>query len=291
MTKISLEDVADYLDQYHKYDGYAMAICPFHDDRGPSLRIGDWGFKCLASSCGEHGSLYRLYEHISGRMVIREKRKWNPSALIWDKWKDRFGSIPQITKVAHKNLLENPDLGNYLQVRKIDSQIKNLKLGFLDGWYTFPIFNEFGEIEGMVGRASPTIQTKTIRYSVSKDCPVKLYVPNWRDVLKSPDIYIPFGTIDAITLQMCGYPSLTGISGQELNAKNLERFRKRLWLICDRGEEKKALELQTQVGYRMNCLFLDWPITDKDTSDVYMKFGKDKLDELIQCQKEKYQYG
>lgn len=288
MTKISLEDVADYLEDYHQYQGYGMAKCVEHDDHNPSMRVGEWGYKCM--SCGAHGGLLKLYELVSGKVVIREKRQWNPSALIWDKWKDRFGSIPQIAKVAHKNLLENPDLGNYLQVRKIDSQIKKLYLGYLDGYYLFPIRNEYDEIEGIVARASPTIQTKTIRYSVSKDCPVKLYVPNWREVLKSPDIYIPFGTIDAVTLQMCGYPSLTGISGQELNAKNLERFRKRLWLICDRGEEKKALELQTQAGYRMNCLFLEWPEGSKDVSDVYMKYGKQLLEVLIEVQKEKYRY-
>ena len=290
MTKITAEDVVDYLEDVHRYNHYYMSRCAFHSpDNNPSLRVGEWGYKCL--SCGEHGSLIKLYEHVSGRFVVREKKKFNPSALIWDKWRERFGTLPQIAKLAHENLKQNPDLGNYLQVRKIDSQIKRLYLGYLDGYYLFPIQNEFGEIEGIVARASPTIQTKTIRYSVSKDCPVKLYVPNWREILKSSDIYIPYGTIDAITLSMCGYPSLTGISGQELNASNLERFRKRLWLICDKGEERKALELQTQVGYRMNCLFLDWPTDLKDPSGVYMEYGKEKLDELIQGQRSKFIYG
>ena len=289
MTKISLEDVADYLEDYHKYTNYGMARCVEHEDHNPSMRVGEWGYKCM--SCGAKGNLVKLYELVSGKVVIREKRQWNPSALIWDKWKDRFGSIPNIAKVAHENLKNNPDLGNYLQVRKIDSQIKNLKLGFLDGWYTFPIFNEFGEIEGIVGRASPTIQTKYIRYSVSRDCPIKLYVPNWREVLKSPDIFIPYGTVDAVTLQICGYPSLTGISGHEMKASNLERFRKRLWLIGDKGDEKNALELQTQVGWRMQVLFLDYPEDCKDPSDVYVKYGNEKLSELIACQKEKYIYG
>ena len=288
MTKISLEDVADYLEDYHKYTNYGMARCVEHEDHNPSMRVGEWGYKCM--SCGAKGNLVKLYELVSGKVVIREKRKFNPSALIWDKWKDRFGSISQIAKVAHDNLKQNPDLGNYLQVRKIDSQIKKLYLGYLDGFYTFPIRNEYEEIEGMVIRASPTIQTKQIRYSVSPKCPVKLYVPSWRSVLKSPDIYIPFGTIDSVTLELCGYPSLTGISGQELNAKNLERFRKRLWLVPDKGEEKNALELQTSVGWRMQILFLDFPEDCKDVSDVYMKYSNEKLNELIQCKKEKYQY-
>lgn len=288
MAKISLEDVADYLEDYHQYNNYGMARCVSHDDHNPSMRVGEWGYKCM--SCGAKGSLVHLYELVSGKVVIREKKQWNPSALIWDKWKDRFGSIPQIAKIAHENLKQNPDLGNYLQVRKIDSQIKKLYLGYLDGYYTFPIRNEYEETQGMVLRASPTIQTKSNRYSVSKNCPVKLYVPSWGEVLKSDDLYIPFGTIDSITLSMCGYPSLTGISGQELNSDNLERFRKCLWIIPDKGEERKSLELQTRCGWRMQVLFLDWPEGCKDVSDIYMKYGKEQLIELIQCQKEKYQY-
>jgi DNA primase len=289
MNKISLEDVADYLEDYHKYTNYSMARCLWHSpDDNPSLRIGEWGYKCL--SCGEKGSLTKLYEHVSGKLVIREKRKFNPSALIWDKWKDRFGSIQQIAKVAHSNLKQNSELAHYLETRKIDNQIKNLRLGYLDGWYIIPIHNEYGEVEGLIGRASPTIQTKQIRYSVSKECPVKLYVPDWRQVLKATDIYVPFGTLDAITLQICDFASLTGISGQELNSKNLERFRKKLWIVPDKGEERKALELQTYLGWRGQCLFLDWPEGCKDGNDIYVKYGREKLIELIEVQRRKFEY-
>jgi DNA primase len=288
VTKISLEDVADYLEDYKPYTGYSMSICPFHDDHNPSMSIGEGGYKC--KSCGAKGSLEKLYEHVSGRLVIHEKKTWNPSALIWDKWKDRFGSIPQIAKVAHNNLKQSPELAHYLEVRKIDSEIKKLYLGYLDGWYLFPIRNEYDEIGGVVARASPTIQTKQVRYSVSKNCPVKLYVPNWRSVLRADELYIPFGTVDAVTLQMCGYASLTGISGQELNASNLGRFRKRIWIIPDRGEERKALELQTQLGWRGQCLFLDYPDGMKDPNQVFVEYGKEKLEELILCQKEKFIY-
>lgn len=200
MTRISLEDVVDYLEDYHPYQGYGMARCVEHDDHNPSMRVGEWGYKCM--SCGAKGSLEKLYEEVSGRVVIQEKRKWNPSALIWDKWKDRFGSIPQIAKVAHKNLLENPDLGNYLQVRKIDSQIKNLKLGYLDGYYLFGIRDEYNELQGIVARSSPTIQTKNNRYTVSPKCIIKLFIPNWRRVLKASDLYVCYGVIDSVTLDM-----------------------------------------------------------------------------------------
>lgn len=289
MSKISLEDVVDYLEDYHQYTNYGMCRCLWHSpDDNPSLRIGDWGYKCL--SCGEHGSLLKLYEHVSGRFVVKEKRPFNPSALIWDKWKDRFGSIQSIAKLAHNNLLQNPDLGHYLKVRKVDSQIKTGMMGYLDGYYTMPVKNEYEEVEGIVARASPTIQTKQIRYTVSKNCPVKLYIPSWREVLKANELYCCYGTLDAWTLKICGYAGFTGISGQEMNPVNMERFRKRIFLIPDRGEEKNAMELQRRMDWRMVVLFLDYPPDCKDLNDIYMKFGIEKVQELITEQRRKFDY-
>jgi DNA primase len=287
MNQITLDDVSDYLEQWHKYGGYGMSLCPFHDDHSPSCCVGATGFKCL--SCGEHGSLEKLYQKVSGR-VIKHERVYNQSAFIWKKWEEQFGSIQNVAKVAHKELTQCLNLGSYLEKRGIAGEIKNGMLGFLDGWYTFPIKNEYGEIDGIVARASPSIQTKNIRYTVSKNCPTKLYVPNFRRVLSSEEIFVCYGTLDSWSLHLAGYASVTGISGQELNYKNLDRFRKRMWIIPDKGEERNAMELQTHLGWRMNCLRLEWPENCKDVNDIHTKFGLEKVQELIEKQKEKFVY-
>ena len=286
--KLVIEDVADYLEGFHKYDGYAVAKCVFHGpDNNPSLMIWDDGYKCM--SCDAVGTIEKLYHEVSGRIVIRE-RKYSPAQRIWYRWEEKFGSVQNTAKIAHRELTQNPELGHYLKQRGIDSQIKSGRLGFLDGFYTFPVQDEYGDVQGLIARASPTIQTKELRYTASKDCPTKLYVPNWRKVLKDEYLYLCYGTLDSWTLFMAGYAGITGISGQELNSNNLARFRKPIYIIPDRGEEKNAIQLQTSLGWRGNPLFLDWPEDCKDLNDIHMKYGTEKVIELIEKKKEKYHH-
>jgi hypothetical protein len=275
--KISLDEVSEHLDGYHQYANYGMALCPFHNDNNPSLMVWDRGFKCL--SCGEHGSLNFLYEKVSGRIVIKEK-VYNPSAKIWDKWLGIFYSIPNIAKVAHNNLLNTPDLAHYLITRKIDSQIRNGMFGYLDGWYTFPVRDEFGQVQGIVARASPTIQTVNVRYSVSPTCPIKLYIPDWKAIKNAEEIYVVFGTLDAWSMTMAGYPCVTGLSGQGLNSEHLT-MRKKHWILPDWGEWQSGLNLQYDMGWRATNIMLDYPDGCKDLNEVHIKYGIDKILELI----------
>jgi len=68
---ITSEDVVEYLDGVHKYQNYYMERCVFHSpDNNPSLRVSDFGYKCL--SCGVRGSLVRLYNEVSGRIVVKK---------------------------------------------------------------------------------------------------------------------------------------------------------------------------------------------------------------------------
>lgn len=285
---LTLDDIQDYLQDSHKYGKYIMAHCEFHSpDDNPSMMVHSNGYKCM--SCGAHGPLENLYEKVSGKVVVREKT-YNPSAFIWKRWKESYGSISSIAKLAHRNLVDIPDDGHYLQQRMVDSQIKNCMIGYLNGYYLFPIQNEFGEIDGIVARASPTIQTKNNRYSVSPNCPTKLYIPSWRKVLKDEYLYACFGTIDAISLNICGYAGLTGLSGQALLANHLDRFHKPIYIIPDKHEEKSAIEIQSQLGWRGATLLIDWPQECKDINDVYVKFGIDTCVKLIESAKERYKY-
>lgn len=283
---ITLEEVSEYLEGFHKYENYGMAICLFHDDHNPSMRVSEYGYKC--KSCGAKGSLEYLYKKVSGRVVIREK-KFNPAQKIWYTWTEKYGSVQNVAKLAHQELRNNPERGHYLKQRKIDSQIIPGKLGFLDGYYTFPVRNEYDEVTGIVARASPTIQTKDLRYTVSHGSD-KLYVPNWRKVLKDESIYLCYGTLDAWTLVMAGYAGLTGISGQELNFRNVDRFRKPMYIIPDKNEEKNALALQCRLDWRGMTLLLEYPDGTEDVNGVHMEHGLEKVKELIEKAKERYTY-
>lgn len=284
---ISIDEVSEYLEQWHGYGEYGMSICPFHDDHSPSLQVSSTGYRC--KSCGAHGGLQKLYSEVSGKVTVREK-VYNPSAWIWRNWSEKFGSIRAISKFAHQSLIYNPQNSGFLVDRKVDGQIKNGMMGLLESYYLFPIKDEYEQVQGIVARASPTIQTKNNRYSVSPNSPVKLYVPNWRHVLKADELYVCYGTLDSWTLEIAGYAGLTGISGQELNALNLGRFHKPMYIIPDKGEERSALELQCKLGWRGMSLFLDWPDGTKDLNGVHMIYGIEKVVELIEKAKRRYNY-
>ena len=285
---ITLDDVRDHLEGFKSYGGYGMAICPFHDDHSPSMRVSDHGYKCM--SCGAKGGLSFLYQTVSGRIVTRQKT-YNRATKIWDDWMDRFGSIKSICSIAYTELTRCQDLGDYLWKRgfTMDTVVAG-KLGYLDGFYTFPVKDEYNEIQGLVVRASPTIQTKDTRYSVSPNCPVKLYVPSWKSIRHATEIYVCFGTLDAWSLTVAGYPAVTGISGQELNWENLNRFNLPMWGIPDVNEEKSMFGLQRELGWRMKVLRLDYPDDCKDIQDVHRKYGLEKLKLLIEEKKKEQTY-
>lgn len=287
--RITLDDLSDYLEQFHQYDGYAMACCPFHDDRSPSFFVSEHGYHC--KSCDARGGIEKLYSHVSGRPIQVTKKVYNPSAFIWDRWIEQYGSIISTCTMAHNQLQDRPELGEYLYKRKLtQEQIKLGYLGFLSGYYIFPIKDHNGDIQGAVARASPTIQTKTNRYSASKNCPVKIYVPDWKSIMEEKEIFVCFGTLDAWSLQMAGYPALTGISGQEFRAEHLDEFRKPIWIIPDKHEDKSAIHLQSRLGWRGRRLNIHWPDGIKDPNGIHVKYGLDVLKEKIEEVKVNIQY-
>ena len=293
--KIDIEQVIDYLGYYHKYSDYYMASCVFlfpphtGNDDNPSMRITERGYYCLA--CGARGSLEKLYSHVSGRPVQQRKTEYNPSAYIWDRWTEQYGGIAETCRTAHTQLMYKPELGGYLYKRGLTlKQVQSGELGFLGGYFIFPIRDEKNKIQGAVARASPTIQSKNNRYSASKNCPVKVYVPDWNTLCQSEEIYVPFGTLDAWSLLMAGYPSLTGISGQSFDFRNLDQFRKPIYIIADKKEHRKAMELQARLGWRGKRLDLPWDDGNKDCNDVHKNLGLDALRNMIETAKEKYNY-
>lgn len=286
---ITLDEVGEYLIQFKKYSGgYAMCLCQFHNDSSPSMQVSNNGYFC--KSCGAKGTLLKLYNKVSNRPIQKQEKVYNPSTWIWKKWEDNFGDIKDVCNIAHSNLVQN-NLDGYLKSRGFDIEsIKLGKLGYLDGYFIFPVMDGFGEIKGATARASPTIQTKTNRYTTSHGCPVKLYCPSWERVLEAEELHLCYGIFDAWSLHLAGYASITGISGQDLNARNLVRFRKPIYIIPDKKEERAGLHLQSELDWRGRLLLL--PYTDtKDLNDLHTKHGLSTLQNLIEKAKEKYNYG
>lgn len=287
--KITLDDLEDYMEGFHPYNdrAYAMAVCPFHDDHSPSLQIGQNRYYC--KTCGASGNLEYLYNKVSGRPVQPQKKVYNPSAFIWNRWLEKFDTVHNVCFQAHSRLKQKPNLGEYLEKRGLTkTQIFQGYLGYMESYYIFPIRDMDGKIQGAVARASPTIQTKNNRYSASKNCPIKLYIPSWEAVNNSNEIYVCYGTLDAWSLLMAGYPAITGISGQEFRAEHLDQFRKRIYIVADKREEKSAIHLQRGLGWRGWRLDIQWLDGTKDINDIHVKYGLDTVKEKIEEAKRKY---
>ena len=286
---ITLDDVSPYLEQWHEYNGHAWCLCPFHPDTRPSFSVGEHGFKCWSSSCGKKGSLEYLYSYVSGKIVTKE-RVPNPASWIWMDWAKKFGSYKEIAKYAHTNLVSNPQYGSYLEKRKLVEYIKPGMFGYLEGYYLFPIFDRYKQVQGLTARASPTIQTKNNRYSVTRDCPVPFYTPNWRRLNNPDSLYLCYGTLDVWTLEMLEFPAITGLSGLEFNPEHLDDYRCPIYLIPDKGEEKSVLDLQCRLGWRGMMLQIDWPEDAKDLNELYVKYGLDTVSSLLENAKRRYDY-
>jgi len=279
INKRNLDDIVEYLDNVHPYSGYISALCPFHSDENPSLLVNDDGFSCRA--CGAHGSLDYLYHKLTGFDTVSHIKiptKPNRTTGLWKRWLTRFGDVQTVCRVAHNYVLKNPSA--YFKKRKIDSMIQSCLLGYLEGFYLFPVLDKEHKIIGCTARASPTIQTKEVRYSVSPDC-TALYVPDWKQVLTSDYLIVVFGIFDALGLSICGFSVVTGITGASFNSELLDEFRKTIYVLPDLKEERQALELVSQLDWRGTPLYLDWPDNTKDCADIREQYNDKVLMEFI----------
>jgi hypothetical protein len=97
-------------------------------------------------------------------------------------------------------------------------------------------------------------------------------------------VYIVYGLIDALALEMCGLPVITGSTGKSLSEKRLIQLNKRYLIVPDRGEEDAARKLAKSLGNFTHIIRLPWSeLGDdvKDTDDVRMKFGLEYLNNLL----------
>ena len=276
---ITLDDLIDLLEQPHKYQDYVAALCCFHDDTSPSMLVYENGFFCKA--CGVRGSLSYLHRKLTGFDTVSKVKipvKPNRSAGLWKRWLYQFNDVETVCINAHHYLLSNPS--PYLRRRKVTSVVQSSYIGLIDSFFTFPVFDKEHKIIGAVARASPTIQTKQVRFSVSPDCNA-LYVPDWKRVIESDYIIVVFGIFDALGLSICGFPVVTGIAGASFNAELLDEFRKSIYVIPDLKEERQALALVSQLDWRGTPLYLDFPDGCKDTADVREKYDDETLTEII----------
>lgn len=273
MNQYTYEQIQDMVGEYQDHGHYISCLCPWHDDNKPSLLVfADGWCRCLA--CGKTGSWATLAKALRGwvpPVEVKEKVSWTPPAPTKDD--------PQSMCISAHQMLNNnlESLGWYLETRGVLGRVMPNRIGWRAGWYTLPIYDRDGMFEGYVLRASSHIQAATgQRFTMPKHQPAFMYCPDWKLYEESDHLFIPFGMFDALTFAELRLPSVTTTAGMlSFNPDWLNDYRKRIYVVPDKGEEKAARDLVDKLGWRARLLLLKYPEGLKDPADfIHMKNNK-----------------
>jgi hypothetical protein len=285
---LTLDDLIPLLNYVKRYEGYVAALCPFHEDNNPSLLVFEkdpgaqhgW-YQCLGCEArGTHEHLLSVLEGAPIRIAPREQTSWGLPRLPEDQdgWEE-------LAYASHDMLMQRTHLAWYWEMRGVTDRIEPRMLGWYQGWYTVPVFDETGKFSRLILRAGEHIQKRTgARYYTSPGKPV-INVPDWRRLKQAEAIAVVFGTIDNLALDSLGYPVCTSTSGKgQFKAEWLADIRPFVYIIPDKGEESTALTLANKIGGRARIVTLNYPDNCKDPAD-YLKNGK-----RVELQKELARY-
>lgn len=269
---IEYNDFLSALSGAREYGNYISGLCPFHSDNTPSLLIfPDGWFRCLA--CNRHGNWKTLWNKLKGQSVVVRQE-------VNTKWKGpgvHPNDAEEICWQSHMDLMNFSSFRWYLEMRGVSEMIEPCELGYYNGWYTIPVRDEAGHFQTAVYRAAPHVQGATgLRYW-SQGAP-QIYVPDWHLFNSRKYMVVVFGMIDAIALAYMRQPVCTVTSGKDLfNAEWLERYKKSIYVIPDKGEYASAMKLTKELDWRGNIIYLDYPDGMKDPADFA---SQGKLPEL-----------
>lgn len=285
MHRVDLHDVLDVLPNANFYDkgesSYIAARCVFHSDSDPSMMVNSQSYVCL--SCGAHGATAKLLDFLeSGKVLPSKEPKYYPQ--LWRCLQDGEVDVEDLALEAHHRLMTNYSNSYYLKQRGIEPCIKKLLIGYYNGWYTFPIISRSYEIMGMVARASETTQTiSKFRYMTPPSQPTLLYVPDWKLVDSSPYLIVVYGIIDAISMALLGFPTVSFSQGHKSPPELLREFRKRIYIIPDGDmkDEKAVMELYMNLDWRGKIIDLPYFEDTKDCNEIVQKYGGQVLKGMI----------
>lgn len=263
------------------YGHYFSTYCPWDTHKTPALLVFQDGMvKCL--SCNRIWSHEQLNKKIGYHFIPTNIPESNYRLLPkWRSWEEKYGSLESIVEYAHQSIKKHSRLQTYLKERRIYDFLDEGSLGYLDNWITFPVFDKQHRLVDIVVRS---VQRDTdVRYVVhpNSSSTHPIYVPSWERLSSSGIVYVVYGIIDAISLHLAGFPSLTGVTGKSLSFELLKPLGKKLIIIPDKGEESDAHKLANRLGWRAKVKSISWPENTKDVDEIRRKYGDQVLSSCL----------
>lgn len=269
---IQYEDFLYNLEVARDYGKYISALCVFHHETNPSMLVfRDGWFRCL--SCNRHGTWKTLWNKIQGQPISVSPEK----ITRWGGPQVKGEDLEEICYQAHADLMQFDNFKWYMEMRGVQNRIEPCEIGYWKGWYSFPVRDAEGIFQTAVFRSAPHVEAITgTKYWCHHD-PVP-YVPSWPKIETGKNIIVVFGMIDALVMADLLLPVVTSTSGKDsFKPEWLDDYRKKIYIIPDRGEEDTALRLESKLGWRGHVLRLDYPDGIKDPADFYSTGRKDDL--------------
>lgn len=257
---------------------YFTTTCPFHDDRSPSLNVYPDGAVCLSAICHRHVSLNELLRKVSPLNSTTIQLERSDRLIRWE-------SIPDLARLcqeSHAYLIAHPEQGHYLKQRGLEACIRWHELGYWNGWITIPLFTYDHQFQGVVFRATPSMQAATgERYITPPGQPRLLYTPSYVTNHLYGHVYLVFGIFDAMALSLLNLPVITSTNIRGLRAGDLDFIRKRIMVIPDKGEEEKAHDLINGLDWRGSLKILPYGPNLKDPAGFIEAGYSKKLGKLL----------
>lgn len=266
---VDLSEIRESLSRASLHGNYLTALCPFHEDNNPSFFVNEEYFYCM--SCQKGGPTSKLLDILDGNVHTYEDVPMAKNPFNW--WLKKYGTLTEAMVRAYRTGQSFPGQMDYMQDRGITSDsIKRYRLGWMDGWITFPALDKNNRVTGATARLISGNARYMTPHGQDKNV---LFVPDWRLNTIFSYLYIVFGIVDALTLAQQGYPVVTTMVGVGVSDPTpYEDFRKPLYVLPDRGEADRGAKLVRNLGWRGKLFTPDWPEGCKDINDVYCRDGE-----------------
>ncbi|WP_455637992.1 DNA primase [Parabacteroides sp.] len=236
-----------------------VGLCPFHDDRHPSLHINvkEQYYKCFA--CGEGGDLFKFVQKMEGcdfRTALKKLAAWyglsdtgddfQPVKYLPVKRKKQPVPVEPVSQISIEHLLRSHRmmldmLMEYIPENEILRETYNaFEVGiapallprdyyYLSGRLVFPIRNERGDLVAFSGRyRGETKGTDIRKYMNSSTSPVYhkselLYgLYQAQEVIRSRGfVYITEGYKDMLAMHAAGFRNTVALCGTALTEQHI----------------------------------------------------------------------